>query len=197
MEGKPKDERIRFETLPQPKIIVMEGISGTGKTTQGFRLERLLEGRTINFPNSLGVKALDNLGENKDFNLNLFNAYLTELRDFTAVTDSEFVLCEGGYSSLISKSLSLGIPLQTLKNYYTNLNNRMIDFKRDFGYLELILIPESDKSDMATGLQMFKGSIWGASINCEFVSIENDETILSIAKKVKQILEKYNVEFEN
>ena len=137
-----RNERIRFETPLYPKIIVLDGLSGSGKTTQGFRLEKLFKDRSVRLPNPLGKRAIEKFcpecGHKRE-DLKVMNQYLAELREFTENTEYEFVLCEGGYSSLISHALTKGAPLPLLKRHYQDLNSKMMDLKRDFGYLEFYM----------------------------------------------------------
>ena len=197
-----KDKKIR--------VVTLEGISGMGKSTQKYQLDKIL-GDCIKTPLKYNKELLvDMSAESMAL---MINNFYKQLEIETKKDDQKVVLCEGGFSSIIANCLAKQLhSIKELENIFLNATNTITDFHNKFGYLELILIPEHiniikerfkgkeipseelvRQQDLIQGFQLFKDTRWGMCFDSEIIVIKKEETILEINKRIKEALNKYNL----
>lgn len=192
------------------QVVTLEGLSGMGKSTQKYQLDKIL-GDCNKTPLKYNENLLSDM--TAESMALMIREFYKALELETKKDDQKIVLCEGGFSSIIVNCLAKQRhSIKELERIFLEATNTITDFHNKFGYLELILIPEHiniikerfkgkeitneeliKQQDLIQGFQLFKDTKWGRCFDSEVIVIKENETILDINKRVKEVLNKYNL----
>ncbi len=192
------------------QVVTLEGLSGMGKSTQAYQLDKMIENSSKSAIKYNRERLPDMTAESMAL---MIKHYFKKLELEIKKDDQKIVLCEGGFSSIIVTCLARQKhSIKTLERIFLDAKNTVDDFHNKFGYLELILIPEHinivkerfkgkvitseeliKQQELIQGFQLFKNTKWGNGFDSEVLEIKKDETILDINKRIKEALNKYNL----
>lgn len=197
-------------TRKKIQVVALEGLTGMGKSTQRYQLDKILDS-CFKCPIKYNKELLKDMSD-EQLALMIDN-YFKQLENEIKKDDPKVALCEGGFSSIIATCLARQQhSMRDLERIFLNATNTIKNFHNKFGYLELILIPEHiniikerfkgkkitseelvRQQDLIQGFNLFKSTKWGNCFDSEVLVIKENETILEINEKIKEALNKYNL----